>query len=78
MGRIYDYGDRSLFLAIAFHAMGNVGYLSFPNNGFPLQPISYPVLAGMAVLMAIPIIKSWRRSVPHSGISAFSGVTCRG
>jgi membrane protease YdiL (CAAX protease family) len=64
MGWIYAYGGRSLFLAITFHAMGNVGYFSFPNNGSHYNPsLTTLVLAGMAILMAIPIIKSRRGAI---------------
>ena len=62
MGWIYAYGGRSLFLAIAFHAMLNVGYFSFPNNGSHYNPaVTTPVLAVLAVLIGISLVMSQRR-----------------
>jgi len=63
MGWMYAYGGRSLFLAIAFHAMDNVAWKLFPNNASHRDlSITTPVLAFLAVLIAVSPIM--RRSSP--------------
>jgi membrane protease YdiL (CAAX protease family) len=68
MGWMYAYGGRSLFLAIAFHAMDDVAWKLFPNNGSHYDPsVTTPVLAVLALLIAVSPIMSRRRllSKPH-------------
>jgi poly(3-hydroxybutyrate) depolymerase/membrane protease YdiL (CAAX protease family) len=62
MGWIYAYGGRSLFLAIAFHAMDNVAWKLFPNEGSHYDPsVTTPVLVVLAALMAVSPLISRRR-----------------
>jgi hypothetical protein len=50
MGWIYAYGGRSLCLAIAFHAMIDMSFALFPNNGSHYDP---PVVAAVVIIMAV-------------------------
>jgi hypothetical protein len=63
MGWIYAYGGRSLFLATAFHAIYNVAWKLFPNEGSHYDPlVTIPVLAVLAALMAVSFIMSGRKA----------------
>ena len=54
MGQIYAAGGRSLCLAILFHAMINVSWVLFPNDGSHYDPlIIAPILAAMAGALAM-------------------------
>jgi membrane protease YdiL (CAAX protease family) len=71
MGWIYAYGGRSLSLAIAFHAMNNVAWKLFPNNGSHYDPsITTPVLAVLAAPIAVSLIVS--RGRPLAKVSRFT------
>ena len=50
MGWLYAYGGRSLCLAIAFHAMIDMSFALFPNNGSHYDP---PVVAAVLIIMAV-------------------------
>ena len=50
---LYAYGGRSVFVAIVFHAMCNVGFFLFPNHGSLYDPATAAlVLAGLTGVMA--------------------------
>jgi membrane protease YdiL (CAAX protease family) len=71
MGWVYAYGGRSLILAIAFHAMNNVGYFSFPNEGSHYNPaLATPVMAVLTVLIAVPSIMSRRKRLAADGANS--------
>ena len=54
MGQIYAAGGRSLCLAILFHAMINVSWVLFPNDGSHYDPrVIAPILAAMAAALAL-------------------------
>jgi membrane protease YdiL (CAAX protease family) len=63
MGWIYAFGGRSLFLAVAFHAMINTSYKMFPNDGSHFNPsVTAVVLAIMSALIVVPSVIARRSS----------------
>ena len=61
MGWIYAYGGRSLLLSIVFHAMINVSYSLFPNEGSHYDPfILAAVLAITIGIIALTHALVWR------------------
>jgi hypothetical protein len=51
---LYNNTGKSVFGAVLFHAIGNVGYFLFPNYGSHYDPrITAPIVAFAAVIVAV-------------------------